>query len=1092
MKILTLKFKNINSLADVHEIDFTGPGFTDNGIFAITGKTGAGKSSILDAISLALYGKTPRVEITGQSNEVMTRGTMDCFAEVLFEVDGKQWRSSWKQERTRSGNLKPVNRQIADAAGKIYADQVRSCDSQIVEILGLTFEQFTKVILLAQGSFAAFLEADKNEKGGLLEQITGTEIYGEISKKVFERNKTEREKLDRILLEIGAIKILSEEEIEKLNTEIAALEKQKQQFDAELQAIETAKKCLKDLSDLQEQISEAKTKLPELEQNAETAKTAFEKAETMLKSAKTEQENIEAILKKVRESDTKISEKEQQLNPVFAAISALQKTKEELLQRFENQKNNVEKLRKSQKDRQDWAATNVKYESLTENYTAIENQHTQVAELQKDFETKKNDFVTAQRNLEDKNTNCKKSHTDFSEKESALNEKTQELETNKAALLLVLAGKELSDYQSQKENITKFGTQIKNLIEVEKAISQNLTEIELFIKSIASAEKTEKELFGKITENKTIAENLGKQITLLDENISLAKTIQSLDEHRKALKDGEPCPLCGALEHPFARGNKAETGEKETELANVRKQYQEITNTVRQDEQVRAKLISDKENWQKNLQKEETNLLEHRNKQTAILFEINILKSDFHIADGEHKIALLEEIYMQKQQEYKQNESVISKAIEIESLVKKLQNEEIPLLQQAKQTAETAKTEAGTAHKLAEQEVGNKENALKEAEEKYKKKNVELLKIFTEYGVEKNETLKQCLTDWNTNKKTLEELKEQISKMEKELALTDSEKTNNQNQIDAKIIEKQNIETEKQKLAAERQNLFGNKQVEDEEKRLKNLIEKAENEKAEVEKLKTAANTEFEKNRAVINEKEKELTEKQAEKTTEKTLEELQNEFDEKKWQTDEFSQKIGANRQNLDTNDKNLKTSGKKLKDKELQQNICNKWESLNVLIGSQDGKKYRNFAQALTFEHLVGLTNKQLQKMSERYILKRVGDASNPFELSVIDKFQNCEERSAQNLSGGEKFIVSLSLALGLANMAGKNMKIDTMFIDEGFGTLDTDYLDAALSALSNLQNEGKLIGVISHLAELKERIATHIEVLPSANGHSKTECK
>lgn len=135
-----------------------------------------------------------------------------------------------------------------------------------------------------------------------------------------------------------------------------------------------------------------------------------------------------------------------------------------------------------------------------------------------------------------------------------------------------------------------------------------------------------------------------------------------------------------------------------------------------------------------------------------------------------------------------------------------------------------------------------------------------------------------------------------------------------------------------------------------------------------------------------------------------------------------------------------------------------------------------------------MIGLANKQLQKMSDRYILKRHNDVKNPFELAVIDKFQNNDERTAQNLSGGEKFIVSLSLALGLSTMASKNMRIDTMFIDEGFGTLDSDYLDVALNALSNLQNDGKIIGVISHIAELKERIATHIEIVPGGNGRSK----
>jgi len=161
-------------------------------------------------------------------------------------------------------------------------------------------------------------------------------------------------------------------------------------------------------------------------------------------------------------------------------------------------------------------------------------------------------------------------------------------------------------------------------------------------------------------------------------------------------------------------------------------------------------------------------------------------------------------------------------------------------------------------------------------------------------------------------------------------------------------------------------------------------------------------------------------------------------------------------------------------------------------MLIGSHDGKKYKVYAQSLTFENLIVMANRQLQKMSERYALKRSSDAAAPFDLSVIDKYRNYDERTARNLSGGEKFIVSLALALGLANMASRNMRIDTMFIDEGFGTLDADYLDVALTALSNLHSEGKLIGVISHLSELKDRIATHIEVIAKGNGLSELKIR
>jgi exonuclease SbcC len=1090
MKILQLKFKNINSLSGEWQIDFTQPPFTADGIFAITGKTGSGKSSILDAVSLALFGKTPRVEITGQNNDVMTRGASDCYSEIVFEVNGKKWKSAWKQERTRTGNLKPVNRQIADAADKIIADQVRVCDSKIVEILGLTFEQFTKVIMLAQGSFAAFLQADKNDKGELLEQITGTEIYGEISKKVYERNKTENGKLDKILIELGAIKMLPEEEIIVLQNKIVDLEKQKAIIDSELQKIETAKKWMADLENLQNQIVAEKTKMPGLQQKVERAQAAFEQSEDALKKAKEEQTETVKLLVKVRELDTKIAEKTKLLNPVLQSIEELTGKKSELLQLFEEQNDNLEKSQKNLTDRKKWAAENGKYGSLVGQYTAIENQNAQVLTLHDDWYKKQTEFETANQELTGKIRTLQKSQTDFTEKETALNEKILEFENKKIELEKILSGKALNDYLMEKENITNFGIQIKNLIEVENEISKNQQEIGKCIETITTCEQTEKELSKKISENKTAAENLENQIHLLNENIYLAQIIQNLEEHRRNLKDGTPCPLCGAPEHPYATGNIPQSGDKETELKNLKQQFQTVSTTVRQDEKTLAKLISDRDNALKNKEKEEQSLSANKDKRTAILNEITVLQPGFSMHESENQMALLEEIRTQKLQEYKQVSALIAKATACENSLGKIQNEDFPALQKAKESAEKAKNDAETAQKLARQQAQTKQTLMEEAEKIYKKKNAELLKVMNEYGAENIDTLKKCLDNWNTNQSAMNELTEQTGILKTGLALTGSNIENNKKQMETKIAEKQSIETEKQKLSAERFGIFGDKQVADEENRLKKLYENTETAKTAAETAKTNANTELAKNQAVITEKEKELAEKREQKIIAQSLEELQAEFDVKKPQSDMISQEIGANRQLLTTNDENLRNSGKKLKDKELQQQICNNWGGLNKLIGSADGKKYRNFAQALTFEHLIGLANRQLQKMSERYLLKRAGDAANPFELSVIDKFQNCEERTAQNLSGGEKFIASLSLALGLADMASKNMQIGTMFIDEGFGTLDSDYLDTALSALASLQNEGKLIGVISHLTELKERIATHVEVTPTGNGHSKIE--
>ncbi|MDR0515919.1 MAG: AAA family ATPase [Fibromonadaceae bacterium] len=816
MKILQLRFKNINSLAGYQELDFTKPEFTEAGIFAITGKTGSGKSSILDAISLALYGKTPRIEVTGSSNEVMTRGEKDCFSEVVFESKGKKWKAAWKQELSKTGNLKQIERSIADENNKIIADKASEAGKKIVEILGLNFEQFTKVILLAQGSFAAFLQAGKDEKGELLEQITGTKIYGDISKKVFERNKLESQKLEKINIEIIAIKTFSEEEIRTLQNEALDLEKQKTAMDNELQALEQI----------------------------------FEKVKT-----------LNLVLEEIKNSEakTKNSEKELAANEEY-----FNKAKQELQIKL---------------------------------------------------------TLQATRN--------------------------QEMENKKAEASKILNGKDISYYHNEKEGIIGFGKEISNLANNIKEIISSIAKIKENNKIIAESSAKAKELEAKTEGEKKILEAIENNISLLQENIKFAERIRSLEEQRKTLKDGEECPLCGAREHPFAKRNIPQTDEKENELKNKKQQLKDLSKQISSEEKILEKLKSDKSNAQKNNQETENKINENRNKTEQILLELG--QFDCKISEDENCISKLEIIRKQKINEYKIIDEVIKEAGIIEKDIRTLRDGEVP-------------------------------------------------KISSEIDEKKNE-INSLQTKIATLKASIKERQEQIN------------------------IQKTKVESfEKEKI--------------------------------------------FEK----------------------KPFEELQAEYKEKKKKTDELLRASGAKKQLLESNNLNLEKSKQKIAEKERQQITSDKWKRLDNLIGSADGKKFRNYAQALTFENLIALTNKQLQKMSERYVLKRVGDLANPFELLVIDKFQNCAERTAQNLSGGEKFIVSLSLALGLANMASHNMRIDTMFIDEGFGTLDSDYLDVALTALSNLQSEGKLIGVISHLSELKERIATHIAITPVGNGKSR----
>jgi exonuclease SbcC len=1088
MKILNLKFKNINSLAGEWEIDFTKPQLTDNGLFVITGKTGSGKSSILDAISLALYGRTPRVMITGQNNDVMTRGTIDCYSEIAVEVGGKVWKTSWKHEKTRNGNLKPVVRQIADANNRIIADQVRSCESKITEIIGLTFEQFTKVILLAQGGFAAFLQADKNEKGELLEQITGTEIYGEISKKVYERNKREKDKLDQILLKLDAIKILSTDEIENLNHEIKELELQKQITDNEIQVIEKTKKWIVDSDNLQKQIAGLKLKTPELAQRVIDAKAGFEQSESALQSAKNEKEITDIVLVKVRDLDTKIHEKENRLKPIEQSLDELNKDKINLSTTIKQREDHLVMTRNLLKQIEDWAVNHEKYENLIGQFAAIENKNVQVGNILNDLNVKNIELENAKKDFEAKKVLLTNAKQLLTQKESLFDEKNRFMEAKKQALKNLLTDRILSDYQKEKDDILQFGILIKHLIEIEKMITDNRKEIEKYSDLIQTAELTEKKLIEQLAENKTSEENIRKQIERLDENIKLAKTIQSLDEHRKSLTDGVPCPLCGALEHPFTQGIEPKIDEKERELKNLKKQEQMLSSAILQDEKTKAKIRSDINHSLINCEKEKEKLITNRQKCEEVIIEIVGINSTFSITDEINRIDFLEKIHLEKRGQFQQISNIIKKAEDCEKHINILRDREIPQLLTAKQMTEKATNEAEIQQKLSEQKVHNQEELVIQAKTIYETENADLLKSFSEYDATNMEGLKKNLNTWNHNKKKIEELNNQIIALSNDIELKNNELKNKNNGFAEKQNEQLNIKSELQTLVSLRIDCFGTKKTEDEADRLKKALTEVENAKAKAEQVNNFSITELEKNMAIIAEKENQLSDKQKEMIEVKTYDELQNESDEKKKQSDEFSQKIGANRQTLHINENHWTENSRIIKEKIKQEEIYRKWGSLNKLIGSEDGKRYRNFAQALTFEHLIALANRQLQKMSERYILKRAGDAQNPFDLLVIDKYQNCEERTAQNLSGGEKFIVSLSLALGLANMVSRNMKIDTMFIDEGFGTLDADYLDIALTALSNLHHEGKLIGVISHLSELKERIATHIEVVTQGNGHSR----
>ena len=204
MRLCRLHFKNLNSLAGEWNVDFESPEFR-GGLFAITGPTGAGKSTLLDAVCLALYGRTPRLErVNNSGNEIMTRGERECFAEAVFEIGGKRYSAFWLQKKSaRKGAARewqaPKCRFSRLGHGEeVLADSVSSMAKKVEEVCRLDFERFTRTVMLPQGGFAAFLQADGADRAKLLEELTGAEIYRQISREVYDRTKRERFELEQI------------------------------------------------------------------------------------------------------------------------------------------------------------------------------------------------------------------------------------------------------------------------------------------------------------------------------------------------------------------------------------------------------------------------------------------------------------------------------------------------------------------------------------------------------------------------------------------------------------------------------------------------------------------------------------------------------------------------------------------------------------------------------------------------------------------------------------------------------------------------------------------------------------------------------
>jgi exonuclease SbcC len=1214
MRILEVRFKNLNSLAGEWCIDFTNPAYSADGIFAITGPTGAGKTTILDAICLALYGRTPRLDkINKNVNEIMSRHTGECFAEVSFQTSLGSYRCHWSQHRARrksGGELQIPHHEIVNAdTGQVLESKIRDVALLIENVTGMDFGRFTRSMLLAQGGFAAFLEAQPDERAPILEQITGTEIYSEISMKVHQRRGEERQKLEKLQADIADISILGQEEVKELSLllqekqqqesglskkvetlsqalawqegitnlqkEIVLLEgkwrgfqERLQKWEPELITLNRAHKALTMEGEYQKVVALRLQQQQELKQLQEaeptvairetSVRTAFEFYQAMaekLEATRTRQKNEAEQIKIVREIDLRMADKSCELdkvkeNQVLAdkQLSTCKKNiedlKKQLQESYDNLQNTENYLEKNARD----AGLVERLAVISQLFNALQEKDENYKDIQEQLES----VSTVRDSLKNSYQELAAAHENSGKAVINTEQEHQQIVEN---IKLLLKGYELNQWreklevQKERENLLKDSLENLKTISISQQELKNLREQKELLNKGKS--QTANEIEYQI-EKKGYWE---KENGHLEKELSLLNRIHSLEEERKKLKDGEVCPLCGATQHPFAEGNLPLPEESEIALKQARAQLQLINDLLLQLQLKQVELHKDIEQVQLDIKKQEDTLGSAKKQCIQLLDHLNL---EFEGAESKDKV---EAELTATRIKIKQYCELIDKVEEQEKLEKNTRR----AADEARgiyNDLEKSLQEALYDQRTVEHEYNGLLKELAAGEKQLARVRYQTLQEVEQYGISELpqdslgpilESLEQRRNYWQKaqidktgQEKKIAELKIEWGKQETLLTKMEEQVLNWHQEYEALL-------RDYNKLKRQRLELYGDKDPDAEEKRLQEEMEEAEKnlenarqeqirveqelsnlqakiaslsdsikkrsqelnlreEELKVRLVKVGFADEADYLSASLSEEEREQLEKEAEllrreeselKTrledrkssleserdkmlSDKSHEELQVELNTAKLNHNNIQQEIYALKHNLSENEKRQVEKQEQLKNIASQQKECERWEVLHELIGSADGKKYRNFAQGLTFEIVVHHANQQLSKMSDRYLLIR--DDTQLLNLNVIDNYQGGEIRSTRNLSGGESFIVSLALALGLSRMASHNVNIDSLFLDEGFGTLDEDTLDNALETLSGLQQEGKMIGIISHVPALKERISTQIEVIPKSGGYSK----
>lgn len=1218
MRIEQIRFRNLNSLVGEWTLDLTHAAYASDGLFAITGPTGAGKSTILDAICLALYGATPRLDrITQSANDILSRHSGDCLAEVVFSTAEGRWRAHWSQHRAHrraSGALQAPRHEVSEAdTGRLLDNRARNTSARIEALTGMDFARFTRSMLLAQGSFAAFLQATPDERAPLLEQITGTELYSHISKAVFERHREERARLAEQHATLAGIRPLDEaaraelheqltlrqaqdaelrsqieqtraalawrERLDELEAEQRAIEQERAGLDERQRAFAPEAERLRratlaltlaaEAAGLEalrreqtrdrEQLEEARAQLSHLEQTLEEARLALNQASDLHAQRAAEQEQGRERLREVRALDLRCQSQDEAMAQTQAALdeerarlAALELDERNAEARLAALAPELEQLRAEH-------ARHPEDARLVEELAVIGARLETLTRLDQALAGAREDRTHAEQHLHEVKHQCLQIEARLAATKVTLDQARSERCQAEDRLSEVLDHRPLEVWREEVAQARTRALQLEQLLEHAERYTETA-------RQLATLDQTQERLDADLVR---IAEQGRAAAARLQQHESAVQALErerlqrarilGFAEARRQLEPDTPCPLCGARHHPFVEQGlelpdeatqALETAQRALEAA--REQLDHLRLAEATSLQERTRLDSERVELARRLERERERLAQiGQTLEPALPGSVQAwerLPAQVLAWQAQQS-----EVMRRLEQQLAQAESLgvaLEEAREREQRARDWLDEE-----------ERAQREQAQTLAMAEQHLVHREEQLQGLERERTAAEALARRLLDPYGLTPldSEPPQRLLAVLEARRAAWLEREHRIQRLEREaehLNLSRTQRAPRLHQARAQcrtLQERLSTQgAERHRLRKQRHTLLGERDPDQEEERLgaqldaaRQRLEEAraqllqqqgakaqllqriadleQSMKARAESLARAQGAfrerlaakgfsdEGDYAAALLPETEYQALEAQARALGEETatlarraglcLEQLEStralalsetsrellgeQLQALTKEHEALQQALGALRQQAQEDSARRRQQAEQRAIIAAQERECARWEPLNALIGSHDGKKYRLFAQGLTFEVLVGHANRQLRAMTERYQLIR--DSEQPLELRVVDQWQGGEQRTTRNLSGGESFLVSLALALGLSRMNSRRMRLDSLFLDEGFGTLDEDTLDTALEALAGLRHEGTLIGVISHVPQLRERIATRIEVIPQSGGRS-----